>query len=356
MGSRNLGPGGDVRLPTSPLEHHLNSAKFFIIKKTEGTLKTVSPILIYKKILGIVGEVQSIKKTKLGEILIELKSLTQANLLQTLKSIGEHVVTVSSHKSLNQSRGVISESEFQSDTEEEILECLKNQNVTSVKRICIKRDNKIIPTKHLILTFNVPVVPKYVLIAYINCPVKPYIPNPLRCFKCQKFGHSMTVCRGKETCGRCSEIGHNSKYCTSTPKCSNCKAEQPSYSRKCPRWVEEKEIQTIKVTQNISFAEARKIVTYRTPTVGVSYFSMASICPHCKNRTTVHVEAPPDNNLIPLPKKSPVKQNRANTKTEIILDRSSLPNTSNVNNQEANKTNQNYTLKTQPIKRYKNSP
>ncbi|GBN82714.1 hypothetical protein AVEN_250899-1 [Araneus ventricosus] len=199
MGSRNFGPGGDVRLPTSPLEHHLNSAKFYIIKKTEGSLKTVSPILIHKTILVIVGEVQSIKKTKFGEILIELRSLTQANLLQTLKSIGEHLVTVSPHKSLNQSRGVISESEFQSDTEEEILECLKNQNVTSMKRICIKRENQIIPTKHLILTFTVPVIPKSVLIAYINCPVKPYIPNPLRCFKCQKFGHSMTVCRGKET-------------------------------------------------------------------------------------------------------------------------------------------------------------
>ncbi|GBM53599.1 hypothetical protein AVEN_105488-1 [Araneus ventricosus] len=112
----------------------------------------------------------------------------------------------------------------------------------------------------------------------------------------------MTVCRGKETCGRCSEIGHNSKSCTSTPKCSNCKAEHPSYSRKCPRWVEEREIQAIKVTQNISFAEARKIVTSRTPTVGVSYSSMASICPHCKNRTSEQAEAPPDNNPIPLSK------------------------------------------------------
>ncbi|GBN34718.1 hypothetical protein AVEN_209365-1 [Araneus ventricosus] len=160
----------------------------------------------------------------------------------------------------------------------------------------------------------------------------------------------MTVCRRKETCGRCSEIGHNSKSCTSTPKCSNCKAEHPSYSRKFPRWVEEKEIQTIKVTQNISFAEARKIVASRTPTVGISDSSMASICPHCKNRTSTQAEAPPDNNQIPLSKKSPVKlNNRANSKTEIILDRANLSNTSNINNQEANKTNRSYTLKTQPI-------
>ncbi|GBL95344.1 hypothetical protein AVEN_154761-1 [Araneus ventricosus] len=112
----------------------------------------------------------------------------------------------------------------------------------------------------------------------------------------------MTVCRGKETCGRCSEIGHNSKSCTSTPKCSNCKAEHPSYSRKCPQCVEEKEIQTIKVARNTSFAEARKIVTSRTPTVGVSYSSMASICPHCKNPASAQAETPPDNNPIPLSK------------------------------------------------------
>ncbi|GBN08076.1 hypothetical protein AVEN_273830-1 [Araneus ventricosus] len=39
--------------------------------------------------------------------------------------------------------------------------------------------------------------------------VRPYIPNPLRCFKCQRFGHSKTSCRGTLTCARCAEVGHD---------------------------------------------------------------------------------------------------------------------------------------------------
>ncbi|XP_055940906.1 uncharacterized protein LOC129971304 [Argiope bruennichi] len=129
----------------------------------------------------------------------------------------------------------------------------------------------------------------------------------------------MGACRGKETCGRCSEIGHDSKSCTSAPKCSNCKEDHPSYSRKCPRWIEEKEIQTIKVTQNIPFAEARKLVKSRTPTVGVSYSSMLSCCPHCKTKL-VQKETPSNANPNPLPEKSPVKNNSesTNSKTKSI--------------------------------------
>ncbi|XP_055924706.1 uncharacterized protein LOC129975493 [Argiope bruennichi] len=187
--------------------------------------------------------------------------------------IGETQVTVAAHRSLNHSRGVISEREFQTDLEEDILNCLKEQNVIAVRRITIKKNNQIQPTKHLILTFNTPVLPKSVKIAYINCSVKPYIPNPIRCFKCQKFGHTITACRGdKEICARCSLPDHNSNNCTSTtPKCFNCSGDHPAYFRSCPRYKEEKEIQTVKITKNIPFPEARKIVTDRTPKPGLSY-------------------------------------------------------------------------------------
>ncbi|GBN96043.1 hypothetical protein AVEN_241604-1 [Araneus ventricosus] len=129
--------------------------------------------------------------------------------------------------------------------------------------------------QHLILTFDSPVLPKSVKIAYINCPVKPYVPEPIRCFKCQKFGHTITACRGsKEICARFSLPDHNSKDCSATtPKCYNCEGDHPAYFRTCPRYRQEKEIQTVKVTKNISFSEARKIVNDRTPTPGLSYAS-----------------------------------------------------------------------------------
>ncbi|GBN76309.1 hypothetical protein AVEN_130959-1 [Araneus ventricosus] len=249
--------------------------KFFVISSDKSSLKFVSPIVIYKTITGLIGEVSNIKKLNNGHLLIEVKNKQQSENIAQIKQIGEFQVNVAVHRSLNHSRGVISEREFQRDLEDDILDCLKDQKVIAVRRITIKRNNQILPTKHLILTFNTPTLPKSVKITYINCPVKPYIPDPLRCFKCQKFGHTITACRGdKEICARCSLPDHNSKNCSSTTaKCYNCEGDHPAYFRSCPRYKEEKEIQTVKITKNVSFPEARKIVNDRTPKPGLSYSS-----------------------------------------------------------------------------------
>ncbi|GBO04664.1 hypothetical protein AVEN_44499-1 [Araneus ventricosus] len=198
----------------------------------------------------------------------------QSEQLMKLQKIGEIQVKVAPHHSLNHSKGVISESEFQRDLEDDILECLKDQKVIAVRRITIKRNNQNFPTKHVILTFNTPVLPKSVKIAYMNCPVRHFIPNPLRCFKCQRFGHTITACRSKQICARCSLPDHDSNNCSSTtPKCYNCNGDHPAFFRSCPRYKQEKEILTVKITKNISFPEARKIVNDRTPKPGISYSS-----------------------------------------------------------------------------------
>ncbi|GBN79623.1 hypothetical protein AVEN_125806-1 [Araneus ventricosus] len=207
-----------------PLANHNCNAysKFFVINSENNTLKNTSPILIHKSIVSFVGEAKSVKKLNNGSLLIEVTNSKQAENIQKLKKIGNIEVTVTPHRTLNYSKGVISESEFQRDLEEDLLNCLKDQKVISVRRITIKKNGQNFPTKHLILTFNTPVLPKSVKIAYINCNVKHYIPNPLRCFKCQRFGHTLTACRSKQNCARCSLPDHDSNNCSSTtPKCSN---------------------------------------------------------------------------------------------------------------------------------------
>ncbi|GBN08025.1 hypothetical protein AVEN_8242-1 [Araneus ventricosus] len=105
--------------------------------------------------------------------------------------------------------------------------------------------------------------------------VRTCIPNPLRCFKCQGFGHSKTSCRGTLTCARCAEVGHESTDCTRTEKCVNCKGEHTSFSRNCFAWKQEKEIITTKIKKQILYQEARKLVKSQTPTPGNSYVSVA---------------------------------------------------------------------------------
>ena len=47
--------------------------------------------------------------------------------------------------------------------------------------------------------------------------------------------------------------------------------QHPAYSKKCPKYQLEKQIQTIKIHQNITFPEARKIAEAQNSTNHISY-------------------------------------------------------------------------------------
>ena len=89
-----------------------------------------------------------------------------------------------------------------------------------------------------------------------------HIPNLLGCNNCQKFGHRETKCIKSAICKKCGESGsdHIELTCSNPIKCANCQSDHPADLRICLVWKREKEINTIKYTQNISFPEARKIV------------------------------------------------------------------------------------------------
>ena len=65
---------------------------------------------------------------------------------------------------------------------------------------------------------------KKVRIDYLSCSV--FVrPDSIRCYKCQRLGHSAQTCKNEEiTCVVCGG-GHNSKLCTNTPNCINCSEE-----------------------------------------------------------------------------------------------------------------------------------
>ncbi|GBL76974.1 hypothetical protein AVEN_12639-1 [Araneus ventricosus] len=155
---------------------------------------------------------------------------------------------------------------------DEFVSELELQKIIAARRITLKRDGKIVPTRHVILTFDTPVLPRKITAGYICCDIRPYVPNQVRCFKCQRFGHTKPACRGSSAfCARCSESGHEETVCTKPEKCGNCKDNHPSYSKSCPKWKLEKEIQIVKITKKISIQEARKIVLDRTPKPNYSY-------------------------------------------------------------------------------------
>ena len=61
------------------------------------------------------------------------------------------------------------------------------------------------------------------------------------------------------TCARCGEEGHEDSSCSQPEKIINCQDSHSAYSKGCPLWNKEKQIQYLKVTNSISFPEARKL-------------------------------------------------------------------------------------------------
>ncbi|GFX18330.1 RNA-directed DNA polymerase from mobile element jockey [Trichonephila clavipes] len=94
-----------------------------------------------------------------------------------------------------------------------------------------------------------------------NCKIRPYVPNPLRCFKCQRFGHSQTACRGQLTCSRCAIVGHPSTDCTLEPKFVYCSQFHPSDSKLCSKWKTEKEIQVTKLSTTTTTTQTDENIT-----------------------------------------------------------------------------------------------
>lgn len=222
------------------------------------TMRKVSPFLVSKCLSNLIGAGYKAQKMSNGDLLIEVKDKTQCDKLLKVDKIGDIPVIVSPHRSMNTVRGVISEADLLDLSENELLEGFHEQNVIKVQRIVIRRENREIPTKHIVLTFGTTVLPETVEAGYVKIRVRPYIPNPRRCYTCQKFGHGSLSCRGKQTCARCSKTDHASEGCTAPPRCVNCSGDHAAYSRSCQQWKKEKEIIALKVKENITYPEARR--------------------------------------------------------------------------------------------------
>src|SRR5271163_1589649 len=161
--------------------------------------------------------------------------------------------------------------------EKELVSELSTQAVTAVKQIYITKDGIKKKTNTMILAFNQTNLPKSIKAGYMNIRVQQFYPRPLRCFKCQHFGHHQTHCKHAALCARCGQAEHGENPCSGPLSCVNCKGNHSSFDKSCPKWIKETEVMKVKVNANLSFPEARKVVETRNnlPSAGLSYSTAA---------------------------------------------------------------------------------
>lgn len=219
-------------------------------------LLKLSPFAVQKGITALAGEPKMVKKLPFG-LLIEVTSRSHSsNLLRSNEFANLGVkIKVSPHRTLNSIKGIIRCRDISDMAEEDIQNELGDQNVTHVKRIYMDKGTK--ATNTYIVTFGTTELPASIKIGYLNVRVSPYIPNPLRCYKCQEYGHGASKCARTERCSNCGG-NHSNQGCTVEPSCVHCHLKHPTTDRNCPRFLLEKEIQRIKYTEKISFPEARQ--------------------------------------------------------------------------------------------------
>jgi len=249
--------------------------RFLVVQGTsvEFPLAKLNPFAIEKGIQGLAGTPVSVRRLRSGDLILEVAKKSHSDNLLRSGMLANCPVRVTAHRSMNSRKGVIRCRDLKDTSEKEILDGLSAQGVTEVKKISVLRDGNRCNTGTIILTFGLPVLPPTVKCGFLQVRVDTYIPNPLRCFKCQRFGHHKTNCKRDLACARCGTAGHEDKECRLSPHCVNCDGNHESFSRDCPSWKIEKDIQTVRVTRGITFPEARKIVqaTGNTPTTATSY-------------------------------------------------------------------------------------
>lgn len=260
-------PGGGV--DNGPAPKYL-----LLIRDDKLNFDSVSPFQIFKSMSQLVGNVISCKKVKDG-LLIDTASTNQAIKLLNLKCFMDLPVTVQPHKSRNTSKGVIYHRELVFASIEEIKEAFLKDGVVDVKKMKKRQqDGSFSDTGLVILTFNRPILPRSVTMGWEKLDVRVYIPEPTRCYHCQHYRHSAIRCPARDqprTC-ICGKPNHEGTSCILPVTCLNCEGPHLANSRNCPVFQQEARIEQVRITENLSYAEARK----RVSTPPTSYSSAAS--------------------------------------------------------------------------------
>ena len=188
--------------------------------------------------------IQNVSKTNQGGISVRCHTSAQAHKLKGINQLGQWAVVTEYAKSEIQSKGVISGIPSEIPDKEIQKEC-KRFGVTDVRRIMYKRNGQTGETPSVCLTFNTPHMPIHIQLGYESFTVKPYIPPVIRCFICQRLGHTANNCRSKTRCVRCSGF-HTYDQCTQKEQVK-CSRNHSSAYAGCNSYKEEKKIQEFRV-------------------------------------------------------------------------------------------------------------
>jgi hypothetical protein len=214
-------------------------------------------------------------------------------------------VEVKTHPTLNQTQGTIFAPDLLHLSSEELAEDWVNQGhkITKVYRFQRKEDGILKQTPKLLLTFDGLCLPETIWHGFRRYSTQLFIPNPMRCFKCNRIGHTFKNCRSPfDTCMKCSE-GKHELPCNNTPRCINCNQDHSANSPNCIIYKIAKETIAIKTKERCSYREAKQRAeeTFKNDYAGAIGSKTPLIVQHLATPYAAHAV---DNSIIKFAKPS----------------------------------------------------
>lgn len=221
----------------------------------------LSPIMLSKELRKKVGDVEVVKTLRDGNLMIICRSEEQKTKAMQIESICRKKVretVILGGKRVT--RGVITGIPVDEDLEK-LRRVIVGGSVSDIKRLQRSRNGERGDSLSVLLEFEDQNLPERVKVGCMSFPVRPYSPPPLRCFKCQRYGHIAAVCKGKQRCSKCGG-DHRIEECRDEGqgKCCNCGGQHQVTYAGCEVRKKAVEIQKVKTVNNISYAEAVKKV------------------------------------------------------------------------------------------------
>merc|ERR1711915_973548 len=100
-------------------------------------------------------------------------------------------------------------------------------------------------------------LPQKIKILGQNREIRPYVPKPLQCQNCSKYGHAKKYCRDDPVCAYCGSEEHTTQWNCSDPKCINCRQNHHARSKECMYYIHNTELKLLQERTGMSIREAK---------------------------------------------------------------------------------------------------
>ena len=230
----------------------------------EKGISGMNPVRLTAFLKEKVGDIRMAKILRDGNLLIVCGDEKQRERAERITEIGRSKVVNSSRSERGGkgAKGVIW-GVPSGVTMEEIKANLLGGVLKSALRLQVTRGGVREDSESVLLEFEEEILPMKVTLGYLSYSVREYVPKPMRCYNCQRFGHTAKYCKGKRRCPKCGE-DHEFKDCRQEqPKCCSCGGSHSVAYGGCEVMKKEVLIQQVRTQNKTTYAEAVKMVKQR---------------------------------------------------------------------------------------------